>query len=257
MNNFRANFVLFVLLFLLLFGCCRCCICFSSLIFFILSFLPSMALARSFSFSFSLSLVIWLYCVKQIEKCNAIELRKRISSYGRSVILEVGLWSHTLFIQLGFFFQFQVFLLLFLHFGLVLYVVDIFLGLALSFSLQCECTTFGVFSNFFFPDISFSLSFSHVFCSRREATFGQRILPRKNAIFIALRNVSSSPSYCRHIHYRRQDLFRNFWFRCFSPPLLQWLSSVPISIWWYKLADFLSLSHSLSLFLSRFLPHSI
>lgn len=207
-----------------------------------------MALARSFSLSFSLSLVIWLYCVKQIEKCNAIELRKRISSYGRSVILEVGLWSHTLFIQLVFF-QFQVFLLLFLHFGLVLYVVDIFLGLALSFSLQCECIArhLDFFPIFFLSDISLSLSFSHVFCSRREATFGQRILPRKNAIFIALRNVSSSPSYCRHIHYRRQDLFRNFWFRCFSPPLLLWLSSVPISIWWYKLVDFLSLSHSLSL----------
>lgn len=211
-----------------------------------------MALARSFSLSFSLSLVIWLYCVKQIEKCNAIELRKRISSYGRSVILEVGLWSHTLFIQLVFF-SVPSFSSSFSSFWLGVVCCWYFsrFGSLFFASMRMHCTTFGFFSRFF-SDISLSLSFSHVFCSRREATSGQQILPRKNAIFIALRNVSSSPSYCRHIHYRRQDLFRNFWFPCFSPPLLLWLSSVPISIWWYKLADFLSLSHSLSLSLSFF-----
>lgn len=54
-------------------------------------------------------------------------------------------------VHLARFFQFQVFLLLFLHFGLVLYVVDIFLGLDLSFSLQCECIARNLdFSCFFF-----------------------------------------------------------------------------------------------------------
>lgn len=101
--------------------------------------------AHFFVFYLDPSLVC-LYCVRQIENCNVIELRKRISSYGCNVILEVGLWSHTLFIQspifyIHFFSHFSLFihhgpsLFFFFMFGFILYVVG-----------ECEtiATTFGI-----------------------------------------------------------------------------------------------------------------
>lgn len=40
--------------------------------------------------------------------------------------------------------------------------------------------------------------------------------------------LSSSPSNCRHIHYRRQDLFWDFWFRCcFSAVSLSSFHTIP------------------------------
>lgn len=142
-NNFWANFVLFVR--------CRClCVCVCS--FFILISVHSTLFyiytrfkAHFFVFYLDPSLVC-LYCVRQIENCNVIELRKRISSYGCNVILEVGLWSHTLFIQspifyIHFFSHFSLFihhgpsLFFFFMFGFILYVVG-----------ECEtiATTFGI-----------------------------------------------------------------------------------------------------------------
>lgn len=158
MNNFRANFALFVQFFFSFFWLLFLLLHWSWLLFLLLTvfrLLPLLCMCISSLVRFIFFIVLFyllvllpfcLYCVKQIENCDAIELRKRIFFIWSQC--NIGGWSVISYIAHSMCrFYFQVLLILLFQF-LASCCVVIFFEVFVSFSVCVAPSLAQLFAHF-------------------------------------------------------------------------------------------------------------